>query len=260
MPRKTQYLYVGLHRQYLIHEISARLHVERVIDQQQANIFSVDCGTLERGFSGACRQNVITRTAQNTLHDCKKFQFVLDHEYFQRATVSFSLNGSTREVREAQKQHERSVVHSRVFHETAIANASAWEPDSLGLPFTYSLTTVSAFTFLFLPGRKWCMAELTNLSDLQAAANRNRIDFLQTDLELCFTFVDLANTERQIGERDAASRLLEKAETGYANIARFLPDVENRDQKSEIEQKLAQLRVRLDTEQDWLNASALRKG
>ena len=103
------------------------------------------------------------------------------------------------------------------------------------------------------------MAELTNLSDLQAAANRNRLDFLQTELGLCFTFVDLAKTERRIGDRDAASRLLDKAETGYATIARFLLDVENPDQKSELAQKLAELRSRLDTEQDCFNASVLHK-
>jgi hypothetical protein len=96
------------------------------------------------------------------------------------------------------------------------------------------------------------MADLTNLSDLEAATNRNRLDFLQTDLGLCFTFADLAKTERQIGDRDAARRVLEKAETGYATIARFLAEVENADQKYEIAQKLAELRARLDTEQDCL--------
>ena len=96
------------------------------------------------------------------------------------------------------------------------------------------------------------MADLTNLSDLEAATTRTRLDFLQTDLALCFTFADLAKTERQIGDRDAARRVLEKAETGYATIGRFLADVENADQKYEIAQKLAELRARLDTEQDCL--------
>ena len=99
------------------------------------------------------------------------------------------------------------------------------------------------------------MADLPNLSDLEAATNRNRLDFLQSDLELCFTFADVAKTERQIGDRDAARRVLEKAETGYATIARFLADVENAGQKYEIAQKLAELRARLDTEQDCLKRS-----
>jgi hypothetical protein len=96
------------------------------------------------------------------------------------------------------------------------------------------------------------MAELTNLSDLEAATNRNLIDFLQTDLGLCFTFTDLAKTERHIGDQDAARRVLEKAEAGYATIARFLADVKDANQKSEIAQKLAELRARLDAEQDCL--------
>jgi len=99
------------------------------------------------------------------------------------------------------------------------------------------------------------MAGLTNLSDLQAATNQNRIDFLQTDLGLCFTFADLAKTEREIGDRDAAHRILEKAETGCAAIARFLADVENPDEKNEITQKLLELRARLDAEQECLKRS-----
>jgi hypothetical protein len=96
------------------------------------------------------------------------------------------------------------------------------------------------------------MAELTNLSDLQAATNRGRLDFLRADLELCFTFADLAKTERESGDGAAARRVLEKAETGYTTIARFLADVENPDHKNEIAQTLAALRATLDTEQGCL--------
>jgi hypothetical protein len=110
----------------------------------------------------------------------------------------------------------------------------------------------SALPLRATPGRKWCMSELTKLSDLQAATDGNRLDFLRTDLQLCFTFAELAKTERQIGDRDAARRVLEKAETGCATIARFLADVENPDQKNEIALKLAELRATLDTEQDCL--------
>jgi hypothetical protein len=60
------------------------------------------------------------------------------------------------------------------------------------------------------------MAELKSISDLEAATNQSRVDFLQTDLALCFTFADLAKTEYQSGDRDAARSILEKAEIGYA--------------------------------------------
>jgi|SRR5581483_252154 hypothetical protein len=96
------------------------------------------------------------------------------------------------------------------------------------------------------------MAELKSISDLEAATNQSRVDFLQTDLALCFTFADLAKTEYQSGDRDAARSILEKAEIGYATIAGFLGDVENPDQKSEIAKKLAELHAGLDKEQDCL--------
>jgi hypothetical protein len=93
------------------------------------------------------------------------------------------------------------------------------------------------------------MADL-NPSDLKAATDRNRLDLLQTDLGLCFTFVDVAKTELRMGNRDAALHGLEKAETGYSTIVRFLADVEPGQQKLEIAQKLGELRARLDTEKD----------
>lgn len=94
-----------------------------------------------------------------------------------------------------------------------------------------------------------------NPSDLKAATNRNRLHLLETDLGLCFALLDLAKTERQIGNRDAARRVLAKAETGYSTIARFLADVEHGDRKLEIVQKLGELRAKLDAEQDRLNLS-----
>lgn len=97
------------------------------------------------------------------------------------------------------------------------------------------------------------MADLPKLPDLQAATDQSRVDFLQTDLGLCFTFADLAKTEREIGDRAAAHRVLEKAETGYATILRMSADLQNPDQKKDIEQKLANLRAKLDDEQHCLN-------
>jgi hypothetical protein len=66
--------------------------------------------------------------------------------------------------------------------------------------------------------------------------------------------LSISRTERRIGDRDAASRVLEMAETGYATIAAIFARRGDPDQKSEIAQKLAELRARLDTEQDCFNA------
>jgi hypothetical protein len=97
------------------------------------------------------------------------------------------------------------------------------------------------------------MADLPNFSDMQAATDQNRIDFLRTDLGLCFTFADLAKTEREFGDRAAAHRVLEKAETGYSTILRMLADVENAEQKYEFEQRLIELRAKLDGEKLCIN-------
>jgi len=97
------------------------------------------------------------------------------------------------------------------------------------------------------------MSDLPDLPDLRLATDQSRVDFLQTDLELCFTFADLAKTERGIGDLDAAHRLLEKAELGYVTMAGILPAVESAGQKIEIQEKLTELRGRLDREQQCLN-------
>jgi hypothetical protein len=91
------------------------------------------------------------------------------------------------------------------------------------------------------------MADLRLLSDPKAASERNLVDFIRTDLALCFTFAHLAETELRMQDREAAQRILEKAEIGYDTIARFLPDVPNAEQKYEIGRKLTALRARIDT-------------
>ena len=100
------------------------------------------------------------------------------------------------------------------------------------------------------------MADLPSFSDLHAATEESRIDFLRMDLELCFTFADLAKTERKIGDRAAAERVLQKAEVGYATMTRMVADVENADQKYKIEQRLIALRTRLDNERNSLDIPA----
>jgi hypothetical protein len=97
------------------------------------------------------------------------------------------------------------------------------------------------------------MSNLRSVSELQAETEENRIDFLRIDLALCFTFIDLANTESETGERDAAIRVCAKAEDGYATIARFVPEIKNPEHRSHITQKLAGLRAFLDVLQQKLH-------
>jgi hypothetical protein len=91
------------------------------------------------------------------------------------------------------------------------------------------------------------MSDLPNFSELHAESQKNRIDFLETDLALCNTFARLVRTELQMmGDRDAAQLVLAKAEEGYATIARFLPGVEDAQHRKEIERRLNDLRTTLD--------------
>jgi len=48
------------------------------------------------------------------------------------------------------------------------------------------------------------MSDLTKPPDLHAATEQHRVNFLQTDLALCFTFADLVKTECEMGDWEAA--------------------------------------------------------
>jgi hypothetical protein len=73
-----------------------------------------------------------------------------------------------------------------------------------------------------------------------------QLDFLQSDLALCATFVDLARIEVEAGQTDAARRVLAQAEKGPAAIRRFLPRIANVESRADIERRLDELRENLD--------------
>jgi hypothetical protein len=82
--------------------------------------------------------------------------------------------------------------------------------------------------------------------DVQADLQRTRYAFLKTDLEVCATFSKIVETKLALGKPDAARRVLESAEAGCATIRRLYSRLENADERKEIEEKLNQLRARLD--------------
>ena len=84
------------------------------------------------------------------------------------------------------------------------------------------------------------------MADLHARTQQARIEFLQTDLDLCFSLVRIAETERQVGELGAAEQAFKKAENGYSAIWRFLPDVEHGEKRRELQSQLSKLREALD--------------
>lgn len=84
------------------------------------------------------------------------------------------------------------------------------------------------------------------MADLHARTQQARVEFLQTDLDLCFTYVRVAETEHRLGDRAGAEQALRNAENGYAAIWRFLPDVEHGEKRRDLQSQLSKLREVLD--------------
>jgi hypothetical protein len=63
-----------------------------------------------------------------------------------------------------------------------------------------------------------------NFAQLSKWADRNRFEFLQTEVQSTWALIRLAKTERQIGNEEQAERSLQHAEQGYAVMVRFLDD------------------------------------
>jgi hypothetical protein len=97
------------------------------------------------------------------------------------------------------------------------------------------------------------MSDTANPSaDLRSQSNKNRIDFLRTELDACFTFVSLAETERSIGNDEHAKRSAANAEKAYATVQRFLSDPKhakhiNDQERQELTERMQQLRKKLDS-------------
>ena len=77
--------------------------------------------------------------------------------------------------------------------------------------------------------------------------NKISDEFLQTDLVICSTFVEIAKQEISSGERDFAERIIDRAEEVYAaSVGKHFAGVENGCHRRGIEQKLIVIRERLD--------------
>ena len=76
---------------------------------------------------------------------------------------------------------------------------------------------------------------------------RNRYSFLLTVLELYCTFVDVARMKLNLDKREHAERILHMAEMGYTAIERLPVDLENAEWLQDIEMKLIDLRMAIDS-------------
>ena len=86
---------------------------------------------------------------------------------------------------------------------------------------------------------------------LRTETDRLRVDFLKTDLGVCFTFVELAATSFADKQWETAEQAIVHCENGYATIDRFLSDPNHSthltgQEKDELMFGLGRLRARLD--------------
>jgi hypothetical protein len=82
------------------------------------------------------------------------------------------------------------------------------------------------------------------------------LDFLRIDLDLGKTFAELARLRADLGEMNAARRVLGNAEQGYETVERFSMNIEDPDQKNDILRGLGELRTVLEAAHQRLDIGA----
>jgi hypothetical protein len=75
---------------------------------------------------------------------------------------------------------------------------------------------------------------------------RIRRDLIRNNLDTCFVYAELAKHEVESGMRGRAEHAFGCAQCSYEAILRFLNTIDNREHRSEIENKLSQLSQGLD--------------
>jgi hypothetical protein len=88
------------------------------------------------------------------------------------------------------------------------------------------------------------MAALKSADELKAASEACLIDFLRTDLALCSTFADVAESELSNGP-ERALEAFKKAVQGCDIIEQFVGRIQDETKRREIEQNLDLLQSRL---------------
>ncbi|HYL72633.1 MAG TPA: hypothetical protein VEU96_00425 [Bryobacteraceae bacterium] len=76
--------------------------------------------------------------------------------------------------------------------------------------------------------------------------DRTRAEFIEREIDLAFTFLDLASTEKGLGDEIHAQAILRKARLGYETAARFLSDVKDTEAKDRLQTELERLLQALD--------------
>ena len=78
------------------------------------------------------------------------------------------------------------------------------------------------------------------------AENQTTLNFVRSDLALCSTLAELAKNKLNVGDKEDAQKLLDRAEKIYASIEQFLTHVASSRAREEIKRELDDRRITLD--------------
>src|SRR5580704_5620044 len=78
------------------------------------------------------------------------------------------------------------------------------------------------------------------------AENQTTLNFVRSDLALCSTLADLAKNKINVGDKEDAQKLLDRADKIYTSIEQFLTHIASTRARDEIKRELDQRRVTLD--------------
>jgi hypothetical protein len=79
------------------------------------------------------------------------------------------------------------------------------------------------------------------IAELHRKTQETRNQFLNAEVETCYSILDFGRTELKLGARDVAIAEAREATKTIATITRFLPELEDEGQRSVIEVQLRTL-------------------
>jgi hypothetical protein len=79
------------------------------------------------------------------------------------------------------------------------------------------------------------------------AENQTTLNFIRSDLALCSTLAELAKNKLNVGEKEDAQKLLERAEKIYESIGQFLTHIASARARDEIKKELDDRRTSLNS-------------
>jgi hypothetical protein len=94
-------------------------------------------------------------------------------------------------------------------------------------------------------GAYWVMNDWKKPSDSDTE-NQTALNFVRSDIALCSTLAELAKNKLNVGDKEDARKLLERAEKIYASIEQFLTHIASGRARDEIKRELDDRRVTLD--------------